>query len=159
MIYIVTTISGKELDAVYALKKAGYTAYAPRAVRRYRRGKEIRYTAEIMFDGYVFIDLPKQLAAEEYFTIRNINGIGGFLSRSSSLPDYEEEYIKGLSEAETEISKAVLKKGRLRVISGWLKKHENRIIKFSARQHKAVVKLELYGKPCTITCTVDIQKI
>lgn len=159
MIYVITTIAGKELETAAALRKAGYTVYAPRAVRRRRSGTQSSLTAEILFAGYLFLDV-QALSSEDYYKIRDTKAVGNFLSRTSCLSDTEAEYIRILhNRGETiGISKGRIENGQLRIESGWLKRFENHIVRWSARQHKAVAEITLYGKPHRITCTVDIRK-
>lgn len=159
MIYVITCASGKELDAVGALKQLGYTAYAPRAIRRRRHADRTDFYAEILFDGYVFLENEHELTADEYYEIRNIRTVGNFLSRTTCLSETETEYIKTLynNGEEIGISKGRLENGQLKIESGWCKRFENHIVRWSVRQHKAVVEVTLYGKPHRITCTVDIK--
>lgn len=160
MIYVTTCAPGKEIETVFALKKKGYTAYAPRAIRRRRRGDSTDFYAEVLFSGYIFIELPHELRPDEYYEIRSVKTVGNFLSRTTCLSDTEAEYIRviyGNGEA-IGISKGRLENGQLRIESGWCKKFESHIVRWSVRQHKATVEVTLYGKPHRITCTVDIEK-
>ncbi len=156
MIYVITAAVGRELETVSALRSAGYAAHAPRAVRRYRKRGEVRLIAEILFNGYVFIELP-ELSAEDYYKIRTVGAAGNFLSRAG-LPPAEETRMRALFSTEVGISRARLESGRLRVLSGWLKQHEKEIVRYSVRQHKAAVELNIYGKPHRVVCSVDIEK-
>ena len=160
MIYVVTTISGKELEAAAHIRRAGYEAYVPRAMRRVRRGKECYYTAEVMFDSYVFISLPYELTAVDYYRIRSVKLVGNFLSRSAGLSDEEAEYIRTMCNNGQNIGVSVgyVKGGVLHITSGWLKQFEDKIVRWSVRQHKATVELTLHGEPHRVTCTVDIEK-
>lgn len=159
MIYVLTTIAGRELEAAAALRQSGYTVYAPRAIRRRRSGTQSSFTAEILFAGYLFLD-TQALSSEDYYKIRNTKAVGNFLSRTSCLAETEAEYIRLLhNRGETiGISKGRIEDGRLRIESGWLKRFESHIVRWSVRQHKAVAEITLYGKPHRITCTVDIRK-
>lgn len=159
MIYVLTTIAGRELETASALRKSGYTVYAPRAIRRRRSGTQSSFTAEILFAGYLFLDV-QALSSEDYYKIRNTKAVGNFLSRTSCLSETEAEYIRLLhNRGETiGISRGRIEDGRLRIESGWLKRFESHIVRWSVRQHKAVAEITLYGKPHRITCTVDIRK-
>lgn len=159
MIYVLTVLSGNELAAAAALRRSGYTVYAPRAIRRRRSGKESSFTAEILFAGYLFLDV-QALSPEDYYKIRNTKAVGNFLSRTSCLSETEAEYIRLLhNRGETiGISRGRIVNGRLRIESGWLKRFEEHIVRWSARQHKAVAEITLYGRPHRITCTADIWK-
>ncbi|MCM1419436.1 MAG: hypothetical protein NC084_09730 [Bacteroides sp.] len=158
MIYVITTGAGREAEAADALRGAGYTVYAPRAIRRRRSGERIDFTAEILFPGYLFLDV-KALTAADYYKIRNVKAVGRFLSQTSCLSESEAEYIRLLhNRGETiGIGKGRIENGRLKIESGWLKRFEDRIVRWSARQHKAVAEITLYGKSYRITCTVDIR--
>ncbi len=160
MIYVLTALCGQEAETAAVLHKKGYKAYAPRAVRRKRHIGAADFIAETLFSGYIFIELEHPLTAGEYYDICSVKTVGKFLSRSSCLSDTEAEYIRTVyNNGETiGISKGIAENGRLRITSGWCKKFENHIVRWSARQHKAVVEVTLYGKPHRITCTVDIEK-
>ncbi len=143
MIYVITVMSGKELDAADVLRKMRYEAYVPRSLKRYRKGKDIHYIAQVMFDGYVFVNIPHELNPDDYYKIRSINTVGNFLSRNVCLSDTESEYIKMLcNNGEIiGISKGILENGSLKITEGWLKRFEHKIVSWSVRQHKATVEL------------------
>lgn len=161
MIYVITVIGGKELDTAAALRKMGYEAYVPRMLKRYRKGKELQYIAHVMFDGYVFVNIPYGLNADDYYKIKDINTVGNFLSRNICLSDTESEYIRSLcNHGETiGVSKGVLENNALRITEGWLKEFEHKIVSWSVRQHKATVELTIYGKVHKVVCSVDIEKV
>ena len=161
MIYVVTTVSGRELETVSALRRADYEAYVPRALRRRRKGKECFYTAEIMFDGYVFISLSAELTADDYYKIREVKTVGNFLSKRAALSEKEAEYVRTLCNngQNVGVSAGYVKGGVLHITSGWLKRFEDKIVRWSARQHKATVEITLHGEPYRITCTADIEKV
>lgn len=160
MIYVITVISGKELDTAATLRKMGYEAYVPRMLKRYRKSKEVHYIAQVMFDGYVFVNIPYGLNADDYYKIKDINYVGNFLSRNICLSDTESEYIKALCNKGEVIgvSKGILENGFLKITEGWLKNFEHKIVSCSARQHKATVELTIYEKTHRVVCSVDIEK-
>ena len=161
MIYVVTAISGKELDAAAMIRRLGYEAYVPRITRRYRKRKECYYTAEVMFDGYVFVYLPECLADSDYYRIRAVRYVGDFLSRKSGLTEKEAEYIRLMccpGGQSIGVSSGYVTGGVLHITDGWLKRFEDRIVRWSVRQHKATAELTLNGKLHRITCTVDITR-
>ncbi len=160
MIYVITVIGGRELDIAATLRKTGYEAYVPRMLKRYRKGKELQYIAEVMFNGYVFINIPYGLNPEDYYKIKNINAVGNFLSRNICLSDTESEYIKNLCNKGEIIgvSKGILDNGFLKITDGWLKNLEHKIVSWSVRQHKATVEITIYGKPHKVVCSIDIEK-
>lgn len=160
MIYVITVIGGKELDTAAILQKMGYEAYVPRMLKRYRKKKEIHYIAQVMFDGYVFINIPFGIGAEDYYKIKGIHTVGNFLSRNICLSDTESEYIRTLCNRGEVIgvSIGVLENGILKITAGWLKNLEHKIVSWSVRQHKATVELTIYGKPHKVVCSVDIEK-
>ena len=160
MIYVVTTLSGKELEAAALLRKEWYEAYVPRATRRVRKGKDCYYTAEVMFDGYVFVSIDGELTDEDYYKIKSIKLIGNFLSRRAALSEEEAEYVRALCNngQNVGVSSGYVKGGKLYITDGWLKQFEDKIVRWSVRQHKATAELTLHGEPHRITCTVDIEK-
>ena len=160
MIYVITTQSGKELDTAVLLRKTGYDAYVPRAVRRYRRGTEHYFIASVMFNCYVFVELPHELTGDDYYKITGLKTVGRFLSRTCCLSETETEYIRLLCNNGNPIgvSRGYIKNGTLRVTEGWLKRLENKITHFSVRQHKATAEVTVYGQKHKITCSIDIEK-
>ena len=160
MIYVITVVGGKELDTAAVLRKMGYEAYVPRMLKRYRKKKELQYIAQVMFDGYVFVNIPYGLSPDDYYKIKDINYVGNFLSRNIFISDAEREYIRSLcNHGETiGVSKGVLENNALRITEGWLQKFEHKIVSWSVRQHKATVELTIYGKPHRVVCSVDIEK-
>lgn len=160
MIYVITVIIGKELDTAATIRKMGYEAYVPRMLKRYRKGKNVHYIAQVMFDGYVFVNIPYGLNATDYYKIKDINYVGNFLSRNICLSNAESEYIIALCNKGEIIgvSKGILENNALRITEGWLKGFEHRIVSWSVRQHKATVELTIYGNPHRVVCSVDIEK-
>ena len=160
MIYVITVIGGKELDTATVLREMGYEAYVPRMLKRYRKGKNVHYIAQVMFDGYVFVNIPYGLNADDYYKIKDINTVGNFLSRNICLSNAESEYIIAICNKGEIIgvSKGILENGSLKITEGWLKRFEHKIVSWSVRQHKATVELTIYGKPHRVICSVDIEK-
>ena len=156
--YVIYVVCGREDDIIRHLRKTGYTAYAPKTVIIQRKNGIYYHIPQILFPSYVFIDV-KKISPEAYYKIRGLNGVGYFLNRDDPLPEAEAAYIKELcKDGEIGISKGFLDNGRLVITEGFLKRHENRIVKYSRRQHRATVELTLYGKPHRIVCGVEIKK-
>lgn len=155
--FVIYVHTGRENLVMYRLRQLGYAAYVPKRILKHRK-KGIYYSIpQILFTGYVFLD-TKRVSAEDYYKIRSISGVGNFLNRAIPLPEAEEKYIKDLcGTEETSISKGFLLDGRLIVTEGFLKRYENRIVKYSRRQHRATVELTLYGKPHRMVYGIDIE--
>ena len=98
--------------------------------------------------------------ADDYYTIRKIHGVGNFVSKTTCLSCTEEEYIIELCRNPDilKVSKGHIENGVLKIDSGYLKRYEHKIVKFSRRQHKAVIEITLYGESHRITCALDIDK-
>lgn len=155
--FVIYGIAGREKDIMRCLRKNGYAAYVPEMVLKQRKNGAYRRKSQILFPSYVFIDV-KKISPEAYYKIRSMNGVGYFLNTEIPLPQAEADYIKDLCrDGEIGISKGILKDGKLTITEGFLKKYENRIVKYSRRQHRATVELTLYGKPHRIVCGVDIE--
>ena len=158
MIYVLYVHTGQEQTVMYALADKGYKAYIPRELYVYRKGGKWHEEIKPLFDSYVFLEIPA-FSDEAYYDIKTVPGVGKFLSRSMWLSATEEEYIKGLCKNKEilKVSKGHIENGYLKIDSGYLKDYEHKIVKFSKRQHKAVIELTLYGEPHRITCAVDIS--
>lgn len=155
--YVIYVVSGREDDIVRHLRKMGYAVYVPKRILKQRKNGVYYRIPQILFPCYVFID-AKKISPEAYYKIRSVNGVGYFLNTNIPLPKSEAEYIKDLCRnGEIGISKGILINGKLKITDGFLKRYEDRIIKYSKRQHRATVELTLYGKPHRIVCGVDIE--
>ncbi len=156
--YVIYVVCGREDNIIRHLRESGYTAYAPKTVIIQRKNGVCYHIPQLLFPGYIFIDV-KKISPDAYYKIRGLNGVGYFLNRDDPLPEAEAAYIKELcKDGEIGISKGFLDNGRLVITEGFLKRHENRIVKYSRRQHRATVELTLYGKPHRIVCGVEIKK-
>ena len=155
--FVIYVQTGREDEILYRLRQFGYCAYIPKRVLKQRKKGVYYHIPQILFTGYVFLDI-QQVSTEDYYKIRSINGVGNFLNRTIPLSEAEERYIKDLcSSEEIGISKGFLIDGKLIITEGFLKRYENRIVKYSRRQHRATVELPLYGKPHRIVCGIDIE--
>ena len=119
--FVLYVMGGKELEIVKALKRRGYTAYAPRELITERKKGTYYHVPRIMFPGYVFLKENK-ITAEDYYAICKISGVGNFLNRSIPLSSTEEEYINDLCNngRDIGISKGILQNGTLRITEGFL---------------------------------------
>lgn len=158
MIYVIYTSSGSEQAVMYELLDKGYKAYVPRELYSYRKGGRWHDTIRLLFDGYVFVDIAV-LTPEIYYDIKSVYCVGGFVSKTTGLSDTESEYIIGLCKNRDIVQPSTghIVDGHLRIDSGYLQQYENKIVKYSRRQHKAVIEITLYGEPHRITCTVNIK--
>lgn len=157
--FVIFVLLGKEDEILCRLTELGYTAYVPKTVIIQRKNGICHNVSEVLFPGYIFIDL-KKVSDSDYYQILGINGVSRFLSVNVPLSAGEEEYIGTLCAdgSEIGISKGVLIGGKLKITKGFLKRYENKIVKYSRRQHRATIELTLYGKPHRIVCGIDIEK-
>lgn len=156
--FVVYVQTGRELEVTAALRKKDFTAYAPRRIVRYRKGGVNYCVPEILFDGYVFVDLPV-IDSYDYYAIRAVPGVGNFISRSCPISSAEEEYILKLCNngADIDISKGYIENGVLKIKSGFLKHLEHKIVRYSKRQHRATVEVNVHGVPHRVVCGIDIE--
>lgn len=155
--FVIYVHTGSEDYVRHRLNLLGYSAYVPKMIIIQRRKGIYYQISQILFTGYVFLDMER-ITAEDYYKIRSISGVGNFLNRTIPLSEAEENYIKDLcSGEEMGINKGFLIDGKLIITEGHLKRYENRIVKYSRRQHRATVELTLYGKPHRIVCGIDIE--
>ncbi len=155
--FIIYVQTGREDEVLRSLRQLGYTACVPKRILKQRKKGAYCQIQQILFPGYVFLKIDR-IFDKDYYKIRSINGVVKFLSSSFPLSETEEEYIRDLcSSEESSISKGFITDGKLIVTEGFLKRYENRIVKYSRRQHRATVELTLYGKPHRIVCGIDIE--
>lgn len=156
-IYVLYVQSNKENDVMYDLQDKGFTAYVPREKYTYRKGGKWHTEIRVLFDGYVFVELPN-INGDNYYVIKNTYGVGNFVSKTTNLSDTEAEYIKGLCNNGNIIETSVghIENGVLKIDDGFLKQYEHKIVKYSRRQHRATVEITIYGEPYRITCAINI---
>lgn len=159
MIYVIYVQGGLELTIEQELNRLGFTAFAPRRIMRYRLKGVFHSIAEVIFNGYVFIDLPNGINPNDYYKIVRVRGVGKFLSSTSGLSADEAEYIKALCDnGDVEIAHGKIENNRLKFDDEcFLKKYENNIVRFSKRQHKVTIEFTLYGKPHRTIYSCDID--
>ena len=91
------------------------------------------------------------MTIENYNLIKSISGVIRFLGveNPEPLPDDEKAYITLLNHGGKAVGASkvkVLKSGAKKVISGILKKYEDKIVFINLRQRRAGIELELCGK-------------
>ncbi|MCM1055879.1 MAG: hypothetical protein NC394_10210 [Bacteroides sp.] len=156
--FVIYAVQGREDNVMRHLRENGYNAYVPKRRLKQRKNGIFYSVPQILFPSYVFIDAEK-LSPEAYYKIKSTSGVGYFLNAELPMLSSEASYIKDLcQDEEIGISKGVLVNGKLKITEGFLKRYEDRIIRYDRRQHRATVELTLYGKPHRIVCGIDIEK-
>lgn len=156
MIYVITVMPGAEVEVAQMLNLKGIKAYAPRQVVTERREGQWWKMANVLFDGYVYVDVP-QLDGKTYYRILDVPRVNGFVSQTSGLSETESEYIKILCNNGDviDISKAHIENGACHITDGFLKRLDHKIIRYNKRARRVTVEVTLYGERQQLTCSVD----
>lgn len=118
----------------------------------------------LLYPGYVFI--YGELNTDVYYGIKNTPNVIRILGKNDvggvpyPVPDYEmERILQFAGNGETiEISKAVIKNNKIKIVSGALCGMEKFITKVDKRKGRVKVKFYLYGKPKEIEFCVELKE-
>ena len=142
--YVLQVKSGYEISACNELKKRGFDAVLPTVQEYIRRGGKWNLYEKIIFTQYIFIRLEP--SEENYYQIRNIDGIVRFLDYNQPLKYSEQKYIEWLENGGKPIEPSkiyVTANGDKMIISGILRKYSGTEIDYNLRQRKAGIFIEI----------------
>lgn len=118
----------------------------------------------LLYPGYVFI--YGELSTDTYYSIKNTPHVIRILGRTDAggvpypVPDYEmKRILEFVGTGETvEISEAMIKNGRIKILSGALYGLERYISKVDKRKGRVKVRFYLYDKPKEIEFCVQLKE-
>ncbi len=156
-IYVLQVKFDKESKVREALEEMGITVFLPKeeVILRNKSGEKTRIKP--IFPQYVFVEC--EMTVENYRLIRSVREVVRILGAEypEPLPDDEKKYVMLLNnggEAVRASEIEVMADGTKKVVSGILKKYEERITFIDLRQRRAGIGLELCGKRHTIILPV-----
>ncbi|MDE6539323.1 MAG: antitermination protein NusG [Ruminococcus sp.] len=155
--YVLQVKYNKENQVKNRLEKMGFSAFNPTEEIIIRSNGKWKSQIKLIFPQYVFVEC--EMTSENYRRIKSVPKVLRFLGDENPepLPADEREYIMILNN-NGEIVRAseieVSGDGTKKVVSGMLKKYEDKIIFINPRQRRAGIKLELCGKKHFLTLPV-----
>ena len=159
--YVIQTKTGCELSVSKALKRLGFDIKAPEKIMNIRHGGVWRNQKYLIFTGYIFLDMNKEITPEDYYSIKNTDGVINFLGKGkpSIMTEDERQYINWLWNGGDPIKPSKVYKtvtGAIMVMSGMLKKYPGEYIDFDIRRRRAKVKISFCGVQKKVTLPIEI---
>lgn len=161
MWYVIQVTTGREMDIAGELKKQGIRALVPRENRMIRNGGRWVWKEYTLFGGYVFLDM--EYNAENYYKVRKLPGVARFLGdgEPSTLSYLEAEWIMALTGRDNApISPTIVSEapdGSLKVVSGILRRFENRVTRYDKRNRKAVFEITVCGEKKEVQLGIALE--
>lgn len=155
--YVLQVTTNRESRVKSRLEKMGFSVFMPSEEITVRSNGKWKSYIKPIFPQYVFIEC--EMNPENYRRIKSVPKVLRFLGAETPepLPPDEQEYIMILNN-DGKIVRAseieVADDGNKKVVSGMLKKYENKIIFVNLRQRRAGIELELCGKKHFLTLPV-----
>lgn len=159
MIYVLQVQTGKELDVLAALSRAGISAAVPRERLLIHKGGLWSKMIKLLFPGYVFVTIDYD--AEMFHKIKPVSGVIRFLGAPTPLPDHEAEMIIWLSNNGEIIEQSLIrtdKDGNIIGYDGFLSGNEDKIKRLNLRQKKASVEVRFGGKTHKANLGIDFPE-
>ncbi len=158
MMYVLHVKALEEEKICKELRRKGYKAYAPRQLKIQRKNGKSFETVDLLFNGYVFIDIDIDLDPIHYEDIKKTSGVINFLVYAGSnspepLSDNDREFINYLSNG-SEVLKPIsvtFKNGKMKILDDEFKYCEKDIVSVSRRQKRIKVLLDFTGTKKEIT--------
>lgn len=160
--YVLQLKYSKEIQVQDALEEMGFSVLHPTAEMIIRNKGKWKSQIKPVFPQYIFVEC--ELTVENYRSIKSVSEVVRFLGAENpeQLPADEKEYIMLLNNGG-EIVRAseieVLPDGTKKVVSGVLKKYEDKISFINLRQWRAGIELEFCGKKHIITLPVTEKTV
>lgn len=162
MWYVIQVMTGRESEIAAKLDGQQIKAFVPKENRLIRSGGAWTQKEYVLFTGYVFLNMTYN--ADTYYKIKNLPGVIRFLGDSrnpSRLSHLEAEWIRLLTGKDnTPIEPTVVRadeNGNLAVVSGVLKKFENRVIRYDRRNRKATFEITVCNEVKEVRLSIQLE--
>lgn len=161
MMYVIQTKTGCELVVSKALKKLGFDIKVPEKIMNIRHGGVWSNQKYLIFTGYIFLDMNKEIAPFAYYSIKNTDGVINFLGKGkpSCMTESERQYINWLWNKGKPIEPSKVYKtasGNTMVMSGMLKKYPGEYIDVDIRHRRAKMKISFCGVQKNVTLPIEV---
>lgn len=152
--YVLQVKYNKEIQVKNALEEAEFSVFYPTAEILIHSKGQWKSRIKPVFPQYIFVEC--EMTAENYRRIKSASGVVRFLGaeKPEPLPADEKEYIVLLNNGGETVGASeveVLADGTKKVVSGILRKYEDKIVSMNLRQRRAEIELEICGKKHFLT--------
>lgn len=143
--YVIKVMSGDEEKVKNLLTQKGYKILCPKKIKIHRR-KDSYYEKEmVIFTGYLFLEL-ETVTDRQYYQIKTIDGVIGFLSASYALYKQEQSYIRVLDNNGEPIREVVLyfdKYGFAHLTRGFIDGFDKQIVSVNRKDKTVAIEFKI----------------
>lgn len=160
MMYVIQTKTGCELSSGNLLRRCGFNIKIPEELMSIRRGGVWKTEKRLIFTGYIFLDSKSAITPEEYYKVKNTDGVINFIGKGKPQTIYEEEkqYINWLCNNGEPIKPSkifVTADGKKMIMSGPLKEYSGEYADINIRQRRAKVIIPICGINHKVTLPIE----
>lgn len=105
--FVIRVAPTKEQDVRKLLIDKGYNVLCPKRIKLEKRKEFINEKEVVIFSGYLFLDM-KKITVKDYYNIKNVVYVIGFLNKKYPLNEEETSYIRFLNNNDTAFEKITL---------------------------------------------------
>lgn len=158
MIYVIQVSPSRELKVCAELKRLGFEAYVPRRELLIHKSGLWTKVINTLFPSYVFIAMD--YSAENYHSIKSVDGVLRFLGSPSPLPPHEAKLMEWLFNDGNVIEQSyalIDANGDCIGYEGFLHGYEDRVAYFNKRQKKASVEVKFGGRKHKANLGIELK--
>lgn len=161
MMYVIQTKTGCELSSGDILSKCGFNIKIPEKLMSIRRCGVWKSEKKLVFTGYIFLETDSSITAEDYYKVKNTDGVINFIGKGKPQSIYETEipFINWLwnNGKPIEPSKVfVTVDGRKMIMSGPLRKYCGEYASIDIRQRRAKTVISICGIKHKVTLPIEL---
>jgi transcription antitermination factor NusG len=154
--FVLHVLPGKEQDVIRETRWfCTIKAIAPKKKVRIRKGGVWHESEEVIFPGYVFIDM-KKLPPWEFHRLREISGVINILDRYKPLTEEDAQRIRAFNSAFINL-KGKISEGQLVITSSEFAFIDYSIVKFNRRNQTVVLEFLFNGELYRVKTSVEIN--
>ncbi|MBF1051023.1 MAG: hypothetical protein HXL16_02345 [Peptostreptococcaceae bacterium] len=105
--FVLKVVPGTEMVTKKLIEDKGYKALCPRKIKTLRRKYRYTEVEKVIFTGYLFLDI-ELISDKDYYKIKGIVNVIGFLDSKHNLDDVDIKYIKLLNNNDKAIDKILV---------------------------------------------------
>ena len=161
MMYVIRTKTGCELSSSNALQRIGYIIKTPEKLMNIHNKGTWRQQRYLIFTGYIFLEMDSELKSQDYYKIKNTDGVINFIGGGNpqTVSEIEKQYINWLWNEGRPIEPSkiyVTPEGQKLIMSGPLKKYSGSYAEICVRQKRARVFVPICGRQYRDTLPIKI---
>lgn len=147
--YVLHVTTGEERSIADDLRNMGYETIVPETETIIRRKRELARVMTVLMPGYVFAS--GDVDEETYYDIVGVSGVIRILNFGEPLCDEDVATVMRLAGMRDALRVRKQDDGSYVILDGVLAGHESSLVSVDRRQHRAMLRVDLMGRP------VDIQ--